>query len=279
MIYIIIPVFNRKEYTRKCLESLRTQTFKDFKTIVVDDGSTDGTAEMLRHDFPEVIILSGDGNLWWTASINLGIKKALEENADYILTLNNDTIAPENFLEKMVLWTGKYPEALFGAFAIDYNTKKPVYGGGTIDWKTASFNPLLSKLPETDRKGLHEVDHFPGRGLLIPRQVFDKVGLFNQKTFPHYVADYDFTHRAVKNGFRLFCNYDAGLYVFPEESGDRMNRQKRSLNKYYSHLFDIKGGGNIKNFVNFGVRNCPPVYLPLFLPIGFLKRVFGYLLK
>lgn len=279
MIYIIIPVFNRKDYTKKCLESLRKQTYKDFRVVVVDDGSTDGTSDMLRKDFPEVIVLTGDGNLWWTASINLGAEKALEEGASYILTLNNDTIALEDFLEKMVMWSKKFPDAMLGAFGIDYHTKKPVYGGGIMDWKTASTRPLLKKLDEKEQTGLHEVNHFPGRGLLIPRKVFDTIGLFNQKKFPHYFADYDFTHQAVKSGFKLFCNYDAALYTFPDESGDRMNRKKKGFNSFYSHLFGIKGGGNIINFTNFAFRNCPPVYLPLFLSIGYVRRVFGYLFK
>ena len=279
MIYIIIPVFNRKDYTRKCLESLRKQSFKDFKIVVVDDGSTDGTSDMLAKDFPEVIVLTGDGNLWWTASINLGVKKALAEGASYVLTLNNDTIAPENFLEKMVYWSEIHPQALLGAMALDSGSKQPIYGGGTINWMTASFHSLLDKLSPDEWKGLHPVDHFPGRGLLIPKEVFEKIGLFNQKTFPHYIADFDFSHQAVMHGFQLYCNYDAPLYTFPEESGDRENRRKKTLKKYYSHLFGIKGGGNIKNFTFFAHRNCPPYYLPIYLTVGYVRRIFGYLLK
>jgi GT2 family glycosyltransferase len=68
MIYIVIPVFNRKHYTKDCLLSLSAQTYSVFKTIVVDDGSTDGTADMLKEEFPEVIVLKGTGNLFWTAA-------------------------------------------------------------------------------------------------------------------------------------------------------------------------------------------------------------------
>ena len=104
MIYIVIPVFNRKHFTKDCLISLRNQTYKYHKTIIVDDGSTDGTKQMLESEFPEVIVLSGDGNLWWTKSINMGIRHALSLGADYIMTLNNDTIATPDFLEKMMYW-------------------------------------------------------------------------------------------------------------------------------------------------------------------------------
>jgi GT2 family glycosyltransferase len=247
--------------------------------VIVDDGSTDGTKEMLANEFPEVITLFGDGNLWWAASVNLGIELAIKEGAEYILTLNNDTIAPPDFLENMIKWSNKYPEALLGAFAIDYQNRKPVYGGGIFHWLTASIHPLFDDLNLNKWYGLHPVDHFPGRGLLIPKSVFDKVGLFNQKLFPHYFADYDFTHQAFKNGFRIYCNYDAKLYVFPEESGDKKNRERKSLRKYYNHLFGIKGGGNLKNFTKFAMRNCPKIYLPAFLGVGYIKRFFGYFIK
>src|SRR5262249_29145522 len=104
MIYIVIPVHNRKQYTLECLLSLRKQTFHDYRIIVIDDGSTDGTKEMLASEFPEVIVIHGNGKLFWTAAINLGICRALEESAEWVMTLNNDTVASEHFLEKMMFW-------------------------------------------------------------------------------------------------------------------------------------------------------------------------------
>lgn len=77
MISIVIPVFNRKEYTRECLLSLKDQTDQRFKVIIVDDGSTDGTEDMLREEFPEVEVLKGSGSLFWTAGVNMGIRHAL----------------------------------------------------------------------------------------------------------------------------------------------------------------------------------------------------------
>jgi GT2 family glycosyltransferase len=279
MIHIIIPVHNRKEFTRQCLFSLRQQTYKDFEVVVVDDGSSDGTYEMLENEFPEVHVIKGNGNLWWTAATNLGVKYALESDAEYILTLNNDTIATEDFLEKMVYWAEKEPKALLGAFAIDANTKKPVYGGEIINWKWASSKFLLDILPQEKWHGLHEVTHFPGRGLLIPVEVFKDIGLHDEKNFPHYAADYDFTHRAIRAGYKVFCNYDARLLIYPEESGDAENRKKKSLKNYYNHLFGMKGGGNIKIFTKYAMRNCPLKYLGIFLLIGLIRRIGGYLIK
>ncbi len=276
MIYIVIPVFNRKEFTKNCLLSLRQQTYKDFKTVIIDDGSTDGTAEMLANDFPEVHVIKGDGNLWWTAATNLGVKYALEKKADYILTLNNDTIATEDFLEKMIFWAEKTPNVLLGAFAIDADTKKPVYGGEIINWRKQKCMNLLDHLKLSEQYGLHEVTHFPGRGLFIPAEVLRKTGLFDEKHFPHYAADYDFTHHALNAGFKIYCNYDSKLLIYPELSGNFENRKNRNFKNYYKHLFDIKGGGNLKNLLVYSIRNCPTKDLFFYLPKAFFSNILGY---
>ena len=276
MIHIVIPVHNRIEFTRQCLLSLRNQTFKDFSVVVIDDGSTDGTEKMLKNEFPEVYVIKGDGNLWWTKATNLGVKYALENAADYILTLNNDTIANEDFLEKMIYWAEKTPNALLGAFALDADTKKPVYGGEIINWKWANSKFLLDVLPKEQWHGLHEVTHFPGRGLLIPVEVFKRIGLYDEKHFPHYAADYDFTHSAIRAGFKVYCNYDAKLFIYPDISGAEENRKKKSLVNYYNHLFGIKGGANIFYFTRYTIINCPPKYIPFFLIRGYIQRIFGY---
>jgi GT2 family glycosyltransferase len=272
MIYIVIPVFNRKHFTKECLISLRKQTNQEFKVIVVDDGSTDGTAEMLKTEFPEVEVLFGDGGLFWTASVNLGIKHALKQGAPYIMTLNNDLEAAPDFIESTYKWMAQKPDAVIGALEMDAATKEPAFGGELVKY-------LLQELSKEEQHGLHKVSYLPGRGLLIPRAVFEKVGLFDQDNFPHYVADYDFTHTALRNGFELFCNYDAKLYTYPEESGERKNRQSKSIKNFYNHLFDIKGGGNLRDFTRFAVKNCPKPYLPYYLLNGYTRRVLGYVLK
>lgn len=279
MIYIVIPVFNRKGFTKDCLDSLRQQTYQHFKVVIVDDGSTDGTYEMLIEEYPEVLVLKGNGSLWWTASVNLGIELALKEKADYVMTLNNDTLAREDFLEKMMLWAKREPDAILGASAWDLATKKLIYGGGNFSWATASIQMVLDQKPEESFRGLEPVDHFPGRGLLIPGSVFEKTGLFDAKVFPHYFADYDFTHRAHRDKIPLYCNFDAVLYTYPEESGDRENRKRKNLKRYYNHLVGIKGGGNLRNFTLFAFRHCPPLYLPFHLLAGYVRRIFGYFIR
>ncbi|GAB3237688.1 hypothetical protein GCM10027346_29550 [Hymenobacter seoulensis] len=278
MLYIVIPVFNRKEFTRACLESLRQQTAPDFKIVVVDDGSTDGTGQMLRDEFPEVLIEEGDGNLFWTAGVNLGIRRAMAEGATRVMTLNNDVITAPDFVAQMLASAERHPTAVLGALELDVNTGKPVYGGETLDWRTNTRRDLLETLPSDQRQGLHPVTYLPGRGLLIPRVVLDTIGLFDEKRLPHYLADFDYTSVARRHGFPVYCNYDARLSTYPEESGQEITRRQRSLRGYYLHLFGIRGGGNLRNFTHFSLKNCPRPYLPYFLLNGYARRLVGYFL-
>jgi GT2 family glycosyltransferase len=279
MIYIVIPVFNRRKFTQDCLLSLRNQKLKAFKTIVVDDGSIDGTQEMIREEFPEVILLETTGDLFWTATTNLGIKYALEQGADYVMTLNNDTYATPDFVEKMDHWSRKHPRALFGAFALDADSKKPLYAGEVMDWKLMRSKSWLQILKKEEFKGVYKVSHFPGRGLLIPKSCFNDIGMFDEVVFPHYYADYDFTHKAKRYGYEIYCNHDAKLFIYPDVSGDKENRKKKSARNYFNHLFDRKGGGNLRNFTVYVFRNCPPMNIPIYWSIGIMRRLFGYWIK
>lgn len=279
MVSIVMPVHNRKKFTRHCLCSLMSQTQRADQVIVIDDGSTDGTNEMLCREFPDVIVLPGDGNLFWTAAINRGIKHALNSGADYIITLNNDTVPSPDFVEKMLSAAEKQSPSLLGALEIDALTDKPYYGGEIFNWKWWRSEFLLDVLEKEQQRGLHEVSLFPGRGLLIPRIVFDKVGLFEEKGLPHYMADYDFTLMAKRNGFKVYCNYEARLYTYPDEGGDHKIRKLKTVSNYFKHLFDVKGGGNLVNFVVYTWRNCPAQdMVPAFIT-GFIRRIGGFWLK
>jgi GT2 family glycosyltransferase len=277
MLHIVIPVHNRINYTLKCLESLSQQTTSAFKIVIVDDGSSDGTSEAISEKYPDVIIVKGGGSLFWTKATNLGIRYALDHGAQLIMTLNNDTIATPDFVQKMLSYHEESPNSILGAFALDAMTKEPIYAGEIINWKRHKYESLLNINKKFE--GLGNVSHFPGRGLLIPKNVIEKIGLFDEKNFPHYLADYDYTHQAVKNGFSIYCNYEAKLFIYPEESGNAEIRRKKSLQNYYKHLFDLKGGGNLIYFTRYALKNCPYKYLPSFLLIGYAKRCLGFFIK
>jgi len=267
MIFIIIPVFNRKHFTNCCLKSLTRQTSKDYKIIVVDDGSTDGTSEMIASEFPSVHVIQGDGNLWWAGATNVGIDYVMKyknpDPADYILTLNNDLEVHNDYLEKLASCASENPTAILGSVSVDItNANKMNYCGvswneftGKYHSKAKDYNYSFSEL--VAQKLVLDSDMLPGRGTLIPIKVFSEIGFYDSKNFPQYAADEDFSLRARRNGWKLLI--PTGTYVMShvQAMGADINNARFSL-RYYKYLFfSVRSPLNLKIRYRWAMKNSP----------------------
>lgn len=275
-VFIVLPVHNRVADTRRCLRLLEAQSYKSSTVVVCDDGSTDGTSEVIAREFPEVVLLQGDGNLWWTGATNLGVKYALSQGADYILTLNNDIEIPQNYLETLVGAAHQYPNAIIGSLLLTNERSPKVFFAGVdeIDWRTAKARkPFTFLEPFAGQyKGIRETLFLPGNGTLIPRGVFERVGLYDAANFPHYLADYEFVFRARKAGFTAFINYDAVIYSDIERTHKASVQKAPPLREFISAFFDPHSQHNIRIRYNFARKHCPRYYILGYMFLDTLRR-------
>jgi GT2 family glycosyltransferase len=196
-VYIIIPVHNRKAVTLKCLEHLNQQgDLERYRVVVVDDGSTDHTQEAIQSDYPAVIVLPGDGNLWWTGAICLGMKYAVAQGAEYLIWLNDDCLPQPGAIAGLLDLCKTDSRLIVGGQAFDPNTHQPSYGGVVL--QNGKIRPIYA-----DKNCLVECDGLNGNLVCFPKNIAAEIGYPNQLTFPHYHGDTAYTHAASRKGYRL----------------------------------------------------------------------------
>lgn len=194
-IAVLITCHNRKDNTIKCLKLLLEQeNEKEFQiqVFLVDDGSTDGTSEAVKRQFPKVNIIQGDGNLFWNRGMNLAWEEAAKTSPDYYLWLNDDTFLFVNSIISLIESSyEKKNEAI-----IVGTTKSEITGLLTYGGRKESIDLIE---PNFD---LPECYHFNGNVVLIPKIVFQKIGYLD-KAFHHAIGDFDYGLRARKLNIKL----------------------------------------------------------------------------
>jgi GT2 family glycosyltransferase len=278
MVYIIIPVHNRIEITKKCLTSIFDQNIKDILVIVVDDGSTDCTKEKINSDYPNVMVLPGTGSLFWTGSVNLGINYVLSvchEN-DWILLMNNDVQMADDVIHKLVSFSNIYDrKVLVNALSVDSEDKDTIIKSGTVvnSWFLNRTHHVLhgSSLSELTCRDEIEVDLLTGRCLLHPIEIIKTVGNYNSNLLPHYGGDDEFSARAKLFGYRLFVLPTAIVYL--EQASEPHNKQD-----IFQALFGIRSNINIITKWKM-TRAVVPLYAQLsYYIISLFKSLYVYLI-
>ena len=260
-ISIIIPIYNGLEYTKKCLkflyESINNSSIgSNISIIVVDDGSIDGSADWIKNNYSEVIILSGNGNLWWSGAVNLGTKYALNTlNSDYVLLWNNDIKPCTDYFKNLCEILEKNPKETIICSKIFYLDKPDVIWsmGGIFNTKTGVHKMIgVNQIDNEKFSSRIAVDWNTGMGTLIPKIVFKKIGFFDERTFPQYHGDADFTLRAKKNGFKILAYPNLKIWNDISSTGI----QKKDFRSFIKSFYSIKSHNNIIKNIKFYHRHC-----------------------
>jgi len=280
-IAFIIPVFNRLKYTKECLGILEdqksTRFFKrnEVDIILSNDGSTDGTDEWVRGKYPDVIVLQGTGSLWYSGSLNMGIKYALEKlHADFIMVWENDIYPIDNYFDNLQDILEKWDTKTLICSKLYYRIKPDtIFGmGGTFNPRTGSRN-LIGRLqtdgPKYDR--IMEVDWFLGQGVLIHRDIIQKVGYFDEVNFPQYHADIDYSLRAKNAGYKNVVYPNLKLLNDTETTGISHAKNK-TLKVFIDSLFSLRSNTNIVKDFKFIRRHTSGIAAYFTLT----KRYFVY---
>lgn len=195
-IAILLTVHNRKNSTLRCLQCLYAgNPVKGYTTEVwlTDDGCTDGTPEAVSTLYPEINIVTGDGNCYWNRGMYMAWQAAAEyRDYDYYLWLNDDTYIYPYFLYSLCR-------------AAEFTTSRAIIVGATRDrrYRQITYGGWIDQHIITPNEELTQVDYFNGNIVLVPRVVFKRIGNLDYY-FVHSKGDFDYGLRAKKAGFSIF---------------------------------------------------------------------------
>ncbi len=212
---IIILNWNGKQDTLACLDSVAAIDYPNWTTIVVDNGSTDRSANEIRSQFPGVTLIENTENLGFAEGNNVGIRFALKTDAELILLLNNDTAVDPNLLSAFAQYFEERPEAgILGAKICLFDQRDTLdHWGGMWNPKTGQFD-LIGLRHQEELEGFAQpqpIDYVCGAALIARRVVWEKVGLLEPRFFLIW-EESDFCFRAKKAGFATLTCPQARIY-------------------------------------------------------------------
>lgn len=255
---IVSPVHNRRELTLQCLRSLSRidRTGLEVRTTIVDDGCTDGTREAISAQFPDVDIVQGTGDLWYTAGTNLGVHAALKHKPDYVLCINDDSIFDENCIRRLIDRAERHPRTVVGALLLLWDAPHRVFQVAPRwdTWK-GGWQHWMQQTVWTVPASAWEVEMIVGNCVLYPAAVFEECGLLNPRVSAQY-GDAEFTTRLRKCGWRLLIEPRARVFCQP--NAEHVSITTMPIGKQVELLFRKRSSGwNVMHQFRQSIHTAP----------------------
>ena len=264
----VVPIYNRRVITCEFLRSFSSVRYDSYEIVIVNDGSTDGSADIIARDFPAVRLLHTPGDYWWSKSMNRGVRDALERGAEYILSINDDVSFEPDFLSCLVEHALAHPRTLVGSMVYRRDDRRKLwYAGGKMSL-------VLGELFHRSSVEDGELQWLTGMGTLIPAEVFREIGLYDDVRFPQYFGDADLSMRARYAGFALAVEPRSVLYNPVEESTEDILRRHVSPGNFLSPLFTLRSVGHWRSRRSLYARHWPVVLRPV-APVVYYIRFFA----
>jgi hypothetical protein len=279
LVAVLIPVHNNREDTREFLENFKCVTYPNYKVIITDDGSTDGTEEMITNKHPEALLIKGDGNLWWSLATNVGIEKAIEMGARYVLLAENDHRVSSDFLSALVSTAESNPRSITFSKVYCYDDPKRIYSAG---WKINWLKGGLSRIGVRQLdKGQYDIQYdskAANVNMLINTAFFQDLGMFDCEGLPQYWADVDFTYRAYKKGYRII--YEPKSVIWNKGHATIGSENPQTVSPLATFLYfakDIRSSRNFRDMAIFCWKHYPKIVIPYILTQNVLRLVISSL--
>jgi GT2 family glycosyltransferase len=246
---IIIVNYNVKEFLQNLLHSINKAAQNiSHEVIIVDNGSDDGSVELIQQNFPEVKLIINKENLGFGRANNIAMKQA---EGEYFLLLNPDTLLSEDTLQEMMSFLKNHAEAGIAGCKIlnpdgtlQLACRRSFPGPWTSFCKVMGLSNLFPRskifakynLTYLDENQTYEVDAISGSFMMMKREAYEKTGGFDEDFFM-YGEDLDLCYRIQKEGYKVFYVHSAQIIHYKGESTKRSNIDDTKLFYDAMHLF------------------------------------------
>jgi len=227
---IVVLNWNGKDVTPRCLDSVYRSTFLPDAIVVVDNASSDGSKDVIRKRFPQVVLIENDSNLGFAEGCNIGIRHLLERGFDLVLILNNDAEVDSGCLHELGQAAVSYPAAAYGATIYEHGNRSKIwYGGGTISRLT--LEARHEARPADGFGSPRPTEFITGCCLLFRSEALKQIGLLDSSFFAYY-EDVDWCLRAKAAGSLLLYVPRASAYHEVSHSFRRVGSNKDGSSRF-----------------------------------------------
>lgn len=275
LLYVVITDFDGWAQTQVCLRRLQKSTNQQFRVIVVDHGTADDTANGLA-EFPSCIRVQADASLWWSGATNVGIRKAIELGATQIMLLNNDCFVEPSTIDELLDQIGKAERRVVAPI------QRAVVTGEVLVARVATcftlgfptlVLPHMRRISSATPELMATKMIVGGRGAVVPVDVFEQVGLFDEAAFPHYGADHDFYMRCRANNVSLFVATRASVEMDETRTTVARSLGAMSWQQFRDSLRNSRSHRNVATLVALFKRHYP---IRLLYFVGVLLNLVRY---
>lgn len=227
-VYAIVVTYNGSKWIEKCLSSLKSSVVP-LHMIVIDNASADDTVVIIEKHFPEVELIKSKKNLGFGAANNIGLRRALEADADYVILLNQDAYLEPNTVEEIIVIHSRNKDyGIISAIHMKNEREVEPFFNSLISERNMGEAFLDWDWQKTNRK-IFPVNFVHAAFWMVSRECLEKVGMFDP-IFPHYGEDNDYCNRV------LFFNLKVGIVPSARIVHDIGERGIKPFTTYFRRL-------------------------------------------
>ncbi|MGL1887008.1 MAG: glycosyltransferase family 2 protein [Reichenbachiella sp.] len=271
LIDILILNWNGYQLTKDCISSLKKISYSNYRIVLVDNGSIDGSVEKLTSEFDDLVIIENETNLGYAGGNNIGIDWIIkDQKSEFTLVLNNDTTVSKDFMEPLIEC---FEEPSCGIvtpviFFMEPRDEKIIWAlGGKCNFWIGKFGSFMRKTPyEVVKNDIPNIqmDYISGCCFLVRNSIFNKTELFKSSFFAYY-EDTDFSYRLKKLGYKLHIATNSFIRHVAGGSSQQKTGGKSALGWYLylrNQLWFFKRHGQFYHYPTYTlVKSLEVIYL------------------